>query len=555
MAQSSRRVTLVGRFKAVALSLLMLASPAPAGQICLVAASVLVATEASAQTRSSGGYSRSRSSSSRTPSFGGGGYSSRTPSTSGGYSRPSASSYDRSPSFGGGSYGSWSAGDRAFSRERSGEALGGMRAQDDAVRRQQEQAAARSSTTNGGGIFGSRGYGYGNGGYATTTGGFGYGNRSGWFGARGWSAPGYAYSGQRSFGIWDGIFLWFMLDNLSRPGYGDFFHNHQNDPGYRQWRAEAEGQAAGDAELRQKLDALDRQVAARQDQPRDPNYLPPDVPVEIATAADRERTPSTALAGGGDLISTAVFAGGGLLIFGLGIARRRQRAGHAGGSGTMGTLGTAGAMLRHKLSGKSFEPSLFRVGMTLTSDPTPFILAAGSTKVPLPEAPGGNLLVNVQEVGRIEDGAASLVRLYLPDRRSLFQLHLDAAGTPDECRFFGIIDEVAPADAAEWAVWLGANEGMIGWPDFQTKDGKVYTRAWAPGSSWVAPRAIEETIETVAGTRAVRSQAMLYAAPTGVAAPAPETEYILVAAVEAGGQAWVEISAGIDINPAALSLA
>jgi hypothetical protein len=48
---------------------------------------------------------------------------------------------------------------------------------------------------------------------------------------------------------------------------------------------------------------------------------------------------------------------------------------------------------------------------------------------------------------------------------------------------------------------------------------------------------------------------MLYAAPTGAAAPAPATEYILVAAVEAEGRAWVEIRAGIDINPATLSLA
>ena len=37
-------------------------------------------------------------------------------------------------------------------------------------------------------------------------------------------------------------------------------------------------------------------------------------------------------------------------------------------------------------------------------------------------------------------------------------------------------------------------------------------------------------------------------------AAAPQTEYILVSAIEATGQAWVEIDAGIDINPAALTL-
>jgi hypothetical protein len=96
---------------------------------------------------------------------------------------------------------------------------------------------------------------------------------------------------------------------------------------------------------------------------------------------------------------------------------------------------------------------------------------------------------------------------------------------------------------------------MIGWPEFQTNDGKLYGRAWSPGEGRVEPRPLEETIESVQGTRTVRAQAMLYAAPTGAAEPAPPTEYILVSAVEAEGQAWVEVSAGIDVNPATLSLA
>ena len=48
---------------------------------------------------------------------------------------------------------------------------------------------------------------------------------------------------------------------------------------------------------------------------------------------------------------------------------------------------------------------------------------------------------------------------------------------------------------------------------------------------------------------------MLYAAPTGAPAPAPQTEYILVQSVEDGSSAWVEIRAGIDLNPASLGLA
>jgi hypothetical protein len=193
--------------------------------------------------------------------------------------------------------------------------------------------------------------------------------------------------------------------------------------------------------------------------------------------------------------------------------------------------------------------------MTLTLDPTPFILAAQATKVPVPDPGGGNLLVSVQAVGTVEVGASRLTRLYLEEESSFFQLHLAADGNPDECRFFGRIDEVSPADASEWAFWIDPAEGMIGWPEFQTKDGKIYPRAWAPGTSRVAPQELAETVETLGGRRSVRRHAMLYAAPTGSAAPAPETEYILVAAVEVDGQAWVEVHAGIDVNPAALSLA
>jgi len=206
-------------------------------------------------------------------------------------------------------------------------------------------------------------------------------------------------------------------------------------------------------------------------------------------------------------------------------------------------------------SGGAAPASPFRVGMTLQADPTPFILAAGATKVTAPEGLDRSPLISVAEVGRVTGAGPELVRLRLPDGRSLFQLHVDAQGQPDECRFFGLIDEVTPADEAEWAVWLDPQEGLIGWPEFETKDGKVYARAWAPGDARIPPRELTEAIEGTGGTRTLSSLAMLYAAPTGAPAPAPETEYILVSAVDAGGRAWVEIRAGIDINPASLALA
>ena len=95
---------------------------------------------------------------------------------------------------------------------------------------------------------------------------------------------------------------------------------------------------------------------------------------------------------------------------------------------------------------------------------------------------------------------------------------------------------------------------MIGWPQFQTKDGKLYDRVWSPGQTRANPRAMTETIEDLSGTTTRKLAAMMYGAATGAALPAPATEYVLVAAVDAAGEAFVEIHAGIDVNPASLDL-
>ena len=68
------------------------------------------------------------------------------------------------------------------------------------------------------------------------------------------------------------------------------------------------------------------------------------------------------------------------------------------------------------------------------------------------------------------------------------------------------------------------------------------------------PLSMTETIAGPDGTQERRRQIMLYAASTGAAPPAPATEYILVSAVEAGGQAWVEVAAGMDVSPGMLNL-
>jgi Protein of unknown function (DUF2491) len=320
------------------------------------------------------------------------------------------------------------------------------------------------------------------------------------------------------------VALWAALNSLSSPNSVQYFHNYQYDPGYMQWRREADREAGHNPAVAAKLDQLDAQLAQIEGQPRNP-----------ATASPAQLP---APRGGSRFIWPVLFIGIVVLLL-LWFWRRRiaQPVTAATAATAPGLAGSAATR--------------FRVGMTMPVDPSPFLLAAGLTKV---EPPEGSGMISVEAVGLLRDGAALLHRLYLPGGKAFFQLHLGADGQPDECRYFSRLDEVTPADRQEWGLWLDPAEGMIGWPSFQTKDGKMYGRVWAPGNSRIPPRKMEETLQYVDHVEQRQLQMMLYGGPTGGTPPAPQTEYILVSAIEATGQAWVEIDAGIDINPAGLTL-
>lgn len=361
--------------------------------------------------------------------------------------------------------------------------------------------------------------------------------REDWYGRTGWSPPSSAGRTLPQFGMWDAMFVWYLLNTLSQPGHADFFHHHSADPSYTAWRSEADRLAATDPAVRQKLAELDARLTAMQDKPRSSDYVPPDTPPSIALAADREADD----AGWGLGFLLLLVLVGVVVWFAwrrLSAGRRAREAEGAGG----------------QPAGTAYRPEWFRVGMTLPVDPAPFILAANMTHVQAPEGATDSGLISVEAVGEVSTDGVHWHRLYLPGGQGFFQVHLDAEGHPDECRYFSRLDEIVPSSPEEWAFWLDAAEGAIGWPEFQTKDGKVYLRVWSQGDTRVAPRVLTETLTHATGTTSRERQAMLYAAPTGAEAPAPVTEYMLVAAADQDGQAWVEISAGIDVPVGMLQL-
>jgi hypothetical protein len=354
----------------------------------------------------------------------------------------------------------------------------------------------------------------------------------------GWSAPpAYARGGQAQFGDWNGTLLWGLLETLSRPGHAEFFHHHSADAGYQQWRVEADTRARSDPELQRKLDDLDTRLAELRETPRNPNYLPPDV--------EKTAKPHSFSWGTLFLLAACVF----IIYLGW-----RRFSGDVAKNSNQGKK-KEGDMLFGASRHTPYRPRWFRVGMTIPVDPSLFILAGPHTRIQPPTASTASGLISVESLGEAVCEGVTWHRLYVSGGRCFFQVHLDARGNPDECRYFSLLDEVNPADADEWGFWLDAAEGVIGWPDFQTRDGTLFQRLWMPGAAHIAPRNIEETLTGAdAGARSRSHQAMLYARPTAAAAPAPAVEYLLAAAIEQQGAAWVALHVGMDVSVSALQL-
>ena len=114
-----------------------------------------------------------------------------------------------------------------------------------------------------------------------------YDHRDRYWRDRGYRYPSRMFGGRSSFGLWDAAFLYGLLHYANRPNAAAFAYHHQNDPGYRQWRLQANEQAKQDPEMRKQLAELDKQVASMgaQGVQVNPAYLPEGVPPEIAVSA------------------------------------------------------------------------------------------------------------------------------------------------------------------------------------------------------------------------------------------------------------------------------
>ena len=108
--------------------------------------------------------------------------------------------------------------------------------------------------------------------------------RNGFYG--GWDTPNYVYGGAARYGMFDGLFLGYMLGHAMTPSYARMAYHHQNDPGMKQWMRDMEEQAADNAEVRSQLNELKAQMAAMAGTPIDPSYLPPGMDPDLVMAPE-----------------------------------------------------------------------------------------------------------------------------------------------------------------------------------------------------------------------------------------------------------------------------
>lgn len=98
-----------------------------------------------------------------------------------------------------------------------------------------------------------------------------------------YSVPQYVYYGSPSFGMWDAMFLYFILDNVNNSS--QFAYHHQNDPDYLAWRAQANETAKTNEELARQLREMDA-AAAKVSGPIKTDFIPDGTDPDIALSQE-----------------------------------------------------------------------------------------------------------------------------------------------------------------------------------------------------------------------------------------------------------------------------
>lgn len=158
--------------------------------------------------------------------------------------------------------------------------------------------------------------------------------------------------------------------------------------------------------------------------------------------------------------------------------------------------------------------------------------------------PEGEMLATA--VSSMELFGLRLVRAYARsgDQDLLFQFNFDATGALLDINLFGLLEEIRPATADDWGVWLDPG-GLIGGADLNAPNGQHYLRQWGEGN-YVEPVSVSERIYTdpKQPPRVVDHRLALYTRAVG-----EEDENVLLSADTDLDESVVRAWIGLNLSP------
>ena len=113
-----------------------------------------------------------------------------------------------------------------------------------------------------------------------------YSRQSRFYGGRNWQHPRYAYRSYPSFGMFDALFLWWMLGNIGNNAEAaEFAHNNQENPDLQEFLGEAQNLAGEYPEVAGNLALFENKMESLKDQPINPDYVPENLDPAIMLAS------------------------------------------------------------------------------------------------------------------------------------------------------------------------------------------------------------------------------------------------------------------------------
>ncbi len=117
-----------------------------------------------------------------------------------------------------------------------------------------------------------------------------YARRDSFYG--GYHRPSYMYNSYSSYGMYDAVFMWYMLDHIHESRYRSMYYHHRTDPAFRQFQSEAARLSRDNAELKGKLASLEGQMNTLQAKgvKVDPNHIPKGIDADLMLSEEAVAT-------------------------------------------------------------------------------------------------------------------------------------------------------------------------------------------------------------------------------------------------------------------------